>query len=654
MGTRLDALDLAIANVQSSIPDVSAFVTSLQVRALIDTSLSDYYDKQAIDGKLADYYTKTEIGNNFYTKTEVDTLIPTVPDISNLVTTTDTRKLQLSNAQTTMTIGNLTLANIIKGTLNINFEYNRLLGHGDFRFGGDASNNWYIRMYGDPWYGAVIGTTNSSSALPKDMKYLGFRINGMNFFYYNNDQIALALNSLALNSVKYFQWIYESSQLNFFPDKIQLSNLSFDANTVVNSILSSSQTTTPNDTSIPTTLWVQNKLDAIPQTDAYTKTEVDNLIQEIFDKPETFNDDVTFNDVVVLTSTIALGTKVIDTVVRSGDNITPSDTNIPSTLWAQNKLNTKVDNGTVYSKVDLNNLLQLNNLSSIVLTYDHSESISFNRSELFFFSQSNSDTIGQKLYYNSRLRNFSYNGKILVISPISSLRTIEIRGNMGIIQPGNWYTILPNENFKTIKITRHEREFSPCYYQLPVIIGMPSYIPSVGALTDSISTSFFSLQLSFTYTFDDLPHVETWPYNYLDITTEIARMSGTNVLNQSKTRGGFYFICYGKTVNQNLWNYQTTVRWLFLGEQQSYSFTSDNGSVFYIPFHHSRYQIWYGQFKFKAENTNAPSFYRHSFQVNIPSASRISGGPDLDTFVIEIGDFTMACDMFYSTLTNLN
>lgn len=605
----MDALDLAIANVQSSIPDVSAFVTSLQVRALIDTSLSDYYDKQAIDGKLADYYTKTEIGNDFFTKQQTNNLLnttlqnyynktETIAKIDSRLTSYYTKSQVYSKTETdakltdyytkTETYSKTEVDNLIPESVDLSLYAKKNDANQTIRTGIVS-----CVTYQNPNGKSVIYIADASAYTTRPFLATDATQGGtMTYAYMSGNRSGYAYFGL---------W-----RDDYYPHL-----------------------------TLTKTLTTFNK----PGT---------------FNGVVTFNDDVTFNDVVVLTSTIALGTKVIDTVVRSNDDITPSDTNIPSTLWAQNKFNTKVDNGTVYYKVDLNNLLQLENLSSIVLTYDHSESISFNRSELFFFSQSNSDTIGQKLYYNSRLRNFSYNGKILVISPISSLRTIEIRGNMGIIQPGNWYTILPNENFKTIKITQHQREFSPCYYQLPVIIGMPSYIPSVGALTDSISTSFFSLQLSFTYTFDDLPHVETWPYNYLDITTEIARMSGTNVLNQSKTRGGFYFICYGKTVNQNLWNYQTTVRWLFLGEQQSYSFTSDNGSVFYIPFHHSRYQIWYGQFKFKAENTNAPSFYRHSFQVNIPSASRISGGPDLDTFVIEIGDFTMACDMFYSTLTNLN
>ena len=93
---------------------------------------------------------------------------------------------------------------------------------------------------------------------------------------------------------------------------------------------------------------------------------------------------------------------------------------------------------------------------------------------------------------------------------------------------------------------------------------------------------------------------------------------------------------------------------MFLGQQKSYSFTSDNGTVFYIPFSAQTYHIWYGQFQFKAENVNAPEFYNHSFEKNISSASRISGGPALDTFEIEIGDFPMTCGMFYMYLTNLN
>lgn len=613
MGTRLDALDLAIANVQSSIPDVSAFVTSLQVRALIDTSLSDYYNKQAIDGKLADYYTKTEIGNNFFTKQQTNNLLNTT--LQNYYNKTETNT-QIDSKLTDY---------YTKSQVYSKTETDTKL------------TDYYTKT-------ETYSKTEVDNLVPQPVDLS---------LYAKKNDANQTIRSGIISCVTYQnpngKSVLYIADASAYTTRPLLATDAAHSGTLTYAYMSGNRSGYAY-----LGLWRDNYYPHFTLTKTLTTFNKPGTFSDVV----TFNNDVTFNDVVVLTSTIALGTKVIDTVVRSNDDITPSDTNIPSTLWAQNKFNTKVDNGTVYTKVDLNYLLQLENLSSIVLTYDHSESISFNRSELFFFSQSNSDTIGQKLYYNSRSRNFSYNGKILIISPVSTFRTIEIRSNMGSIISGNWYTILPNENFKTIKITQHEREFSPCYYQLPVIIGMPSYIPPVGAITDPMSTSifssFFSLQLSFTYTFDDIPREETWPYTYQDITTEIATMSGNNILNQAKNKGGFYFIFNGKTVDQNLWNYQTTVRWLFLGRQKSYSYSSNNGSVFYIPFQHSRYQIWYGQFKFKAENTNAPSFYRHSFQVTIPSASRISGGPDMDTFEIEIGDFTMACDMFLSTLTNLN
>lgn len=654
MGTRLDALDLAIANVQSSIPDVSAFVTSLQVRALIDTSLSDYYNKQAIDGKLADYYTKTEIGNNFYTKTQTDALIP---NTSNFITTTDNRKLTLTSdaSQITAHTVSLNLLNVStaiqKNNQKMIFYSNFVLMQGDYRVGGASNGDWYIRLTGDTGRGAVIGVANSTSSMPSLLTYMSFAINRTIFYYYNDDQTRLFLNSASLNNAKYFSWVYGQSNLSLFSNRIQLSNLSFDANTVVNSILSSSQTTTPNDTSIPTTLWVQNKLDAIPQTDAYTKTEVDNLIQGIFNKPETFNDDVTFNDVVVLTSTIALGTKVIETVVRSNDDITPSDTNIPSTLWAQNKFNTKVDNGTVYTKVDLNDLLQLTNLSSIVLTYDQSYKVNTIGPDLFLFSDSRE--ISQKLYYNYRNRSFSLNKKFCFIEAESATTTnIVIASDPQFNRYVWWYTILPDLNFKSIKITQKYRETAFCFYETPIVLGTPNTFPRQEMFY--INSNLLSVQLSFSYSVDNESQSESYVYSAIDITKLIETMSGENILNQDKNQEGFYFICNGKTYNQSTNTMQTTVRWLFLGQQQSYSFTSSNGSVFFIPFSAETWHIWYGQFQFKAENVNAPAFYDHSFVRNIPSAQRISGGPALDTFVIEIGDFPMDCDMFFEYLTNLN
>lgn len=607
MGTRLDALDLAIANVQSSIPDVSAFVTSLQVRALIDTSLSDYYNKQAIDGKLADYYTKTEIGNNFFTKQQTNNLLNTT--LQNYYNKTET------NAQ----IDSKLTDYYTKSQVYSKTETDTKLA--DYYTKTETYNKQEV---------------DNLITQPPDLSLYAKKND-------SNQTIRTGIVSCVTYQNPNGKSVLYIADASAYTTRPLLATDAAQGGAMTYAYMSGNRSGYAY-----VGAWRDNYYPHLTMTKTLTTFNKPGTFSDVV----TFNNDVTFNDVVVLTSTIALGTKVIDTVVRSQDDITPSDTNIPSTLWAQNKFNTKVDNGTVYTKVELNDLLQLNNLSSIVLLYDHNQEVSFNRSELFYFSLT--DSYSQKLYYCSKNQLFSYNGKILIISPSGNTPTMQITPNSGLLHSNDWYTFLPNEDFKHVKITQDRREFSPCFYQLPISLGMPFYIPSVGSMTGSVSTSVFSLQLSFTYTFDDISHVETWPYTYQDITTEIATMSGNNILNQNKTRGGFYFICYGKTADQNLWNYQTTVRWLFLGEQRSYSFTSDNGSVFYIPFRHSRYQIWYGQFKFKAENIDAPAFYSHSFQANIPSASRISGGPGFDTFEIEIGEFTMACGMFLGTLTNLN
>lgn len=607
MGARLDALDLAIANVQSSIPDVSAFVTSLQVRALIDTSLSDYYNKQAIDGKLADYYTKTEIGNDFFTKQQTTNLLNTTlqnfynktetnSQIDSKLTDYYTKSQVYSKTETdtkltdyytkTETYSKTEVDNLIPESTDLSLYAKKNDANQTIRTGIVSCVTYQNPNGKSVLYIADASAYTSRPLLATDATQSG----AMTYAYMSGNRSGYAYVGAWRDS--YYPHLTMTKTLTTF-----------------------------------------NK----PGT---------------FSDVVTFNNDVTFNDVVVLTSTIALGTKVIDTVVRSQDDITPSDTNIPSTLWAQNKFNTKVDNGTVYTKFELNNLLQLTDLSTIILTRDVAVSYSAERGNLFFFANI---LASQKLYLSNKTQSFSYDGKTLIISPVTERRFLTITNSPSYIQEGFWYVFLPNETFKTVKITRKNLEFRPCFYEIPIVVGMPIYIPPVNPITDiPLSSSLFSLQLSFTYTFDDVPHVETWPYTYQDITTAITTMNGNNILNQSKTRGGFYFICYGKTINQNTHSYQTTVRWLFLGEQQSYSFTSNNGSVFYIPFRHSRYQIWYGHFKFKAENVNAPVFYNHSFETNIQSAQNISGGPDFDTFTIFIGEFTMACDMFFGTLTNLN
>lgn len=508
---------------------------------------------------------------------------------------------------------------------------------GDYRIGGASNGDWYIRLTGDSGRGAVLGVANSTSSLPGTLNYISFAIGRTIFYYYNDDQTRLLLNSESLNNAKYFSWAYGQSRLNLFTNRIQLSNLSFDANTIINSILSSNQTTTPNDTSIPTSLWTQNKLDTkADQTNTYTKTEVNDALALKADKATTY-------------------TKTeVDTQLTNYYTKTQIDTTLDN-YYTKTEVYTKAEVDTLltnyYTKTDLNNLLQLNNLSKIILNYDRASTTSFDKAALFLFSST--DTFSQKLYLCSQSRTYSYNGKILIISPSASYRYIEILNNTAFIPQGYWYTLLPDNNFKTIKITQNNREFDSCFYEIPIVVGTRNYIPPVNSI-DSVSSSNFSLQLTFTYTFNNRPQSETKQYGIQSIMTEIATMTGNDVLNRNKDRQGFYFICNGKTANQNTRNYQTTVRWVFLGKRKSYSYSSNNGSVFYIPFSYNSWEMWYGQFKFKAANGNVPAFYNHSFEINIPSAQRISGGPDLDNFEIEIADFTMACDIFFATLTNLN
>lgn len=603
MGTRLDALDLAIANVQSSIPDVSAFVTSLQVRALIDTSLSDYYNKQAIDGKLADYYTKTEIGNNFFTKQQTTNLLnttlqnyynktETIAKIDSRLTSYYTKSQVYSKTETdakltdyytkTETYSKTEVDNLIPESIDLSLYAKKNDANQTIRTGIVS-----CVTYQNPNGKSVIYIADASAYTTRPF---------------------LATDATHSGTMTYAYMSGNRSGYAYFG------------------------------------LWRDDYYPHLTLTKTLTTFNKPGVFNDVI----TFNNDVTFNDVVTLTSTITLDTKVIETVVRSNDDITPSDTNIPSTLWAQNKFNTKVDNGTVYTKVELNDLLQLTNLSSIVLTCDQPYN-----SPLFLFSATLASS--QKLYWNyQKTQNFSSNKKIFVLSrPYSLSSTITISTNNAYISTFSYYTFLPdNLNFKAIKITQENRETEFCFNETTFVLGTPIKFPWIDSFTPDYN--LLSLQLSFTYTIDGSSESDTRIYSTLDIRTPILYMSGENILNPNHNKGGFYFICYGKTFDQNTNTFQTTVRWLFLGQQQSYSFTSDNGTVFYVPFNAETYHIWYGQFQFKAENINAPEFYDHSFEKNISSAQRISGGPDLDTFIIEIGDFPMTCGMFYMYLTNLN
>lgn len=599
----MDALDLAIANVQSSIPDVSAFVTSLQVRALIDTSLSDYYNKQAIDGKLADYYTKTEIGNDFFTKQQTNNLLNTT--LQNYYNKTET------NAQ----IDSKLTDYYTKSQVYSKTETDTKLA--DYYTKTETYNKQEVdNLITQPPDLSLYAKKNDSTQTITAAKVIA----------------AVFQSSANANNALYFE-----NKNAYFTFPLQVTDSS------------------------KTGLKTYSYLDGgntghgylgIWRDDYYPHLTMSKTLTT-FNKPGafsgvvTFNNDVTFNDVVVLTSTIALGTKVIDTVVRSNDDITPSDTNIPSTLWAQNKFNTKVDNGTVYTKVELNNLLMLTNLYVIQLLVDvlPPQIVDNTTSTRYFISGAANDDDSIRLYFSNSSVTINFSGYGLFIRN----GRLYFTQNQIVLQQGDLYTIQLPSAIKVIKITRTSLSDAFSYYTHPFILGNPIQLPQVININPLPYLNFLSLTLQFKYTRNSTQQTKTYNFDYSDVEVYIAHMNGNiNINYLPDTGAGFFFICHGRYVENNI--IYTTLRCLYLTNFKSYSFTSNTGSIFYIPNLDYNFEPDFG-FNFQL-NINTPSngspWYIHNFTTNLISPR------DKDTNnLIVYGDFALPCGMFYDKITCL-
>ena len=196
--------------------------------------------------------------------------------LNNYVLKNDTSQLTLNNSNSTITLNTLT-ASIIKGSnQQINFNNNLTIMKGDYRIGGSVSDNWYLRIYSNDNKGATIGVVGNTFT-PKIVDFIGFVQNAIRFYFYNDATTILNLSSKSLNDEKYFEYHYGNSFIDLFTDKIKLSNLTFDNTTIVNSIISSNDTTTSNDTSIPTTQWVNNKISQIDLSNYVQKNDTSQL-----------------------------------------------------------------------------------------------------------------------------------------------------------------------------------------------------------------------------------------------------------------------------------------------------------------------------------------------------------------------------------------
>ena len=460
------------------------FSTSNIIKNNTSTSPSDtkiyssLYVKNMLDNKIDD----TEL-NNYYNKTETDNLLNDKVNnstLNNYVLKNDTSKLTLNNSNSTITLNTLN-ASFIKGSnQSIDLTNNRTVMQGDFRIGGDKNGNWYLRVYGDPYYGTILGAVNTTIT-QKTLEFIGFGINRISFYFYGDKSTELCLFSKTLDNIKYFEYYYGNSFIDIFPDKIKLSNLTFDNTTIVNSIISSNDTTTSNDTSIPTTKWVKDNIistdlsNYVQKTDTsqlnlnntsstittgtltsttITSTNINNsntiqsntfktgrsYFKENSDKAITFYyDSPSYGTYTILslygngieTPGLRLGTKwaqsnnkTMSSFTTSTETTSPSDTSIPTTKWVYDKLYPIVNVLELIFDIPFNN-----NLNKVIIK-DNEGSI-----PLYYYS-----VIGNP-------RKWQFTGNAVVLRN----NTFTLYKNYIQLQQGDFYTYnLSNYDFKIL------------------------------------------------------------------------------------------------------------------------------------------------------------------------------------------------------------
>ena len=213
-----------------------------------DTKIySSLYVKNMLDNKIDD----TEL-NNYYNKTETDNLLNDKVNnstLNNYVQKNDTSQLTLNNSNSTITLNTLTGQKIVSNQFQSASNSNNSLFF--------ESNNSYFTM--------PLQVTDSSKTGLKTYSYLDGGNTGFGY--------------LGIWRDSYYPHLSMNKTITTMNKDVKFNgNITFDNTTNVNSIIPSTDTTTtPNDTSIPTTKWVKDNIISPDLTNYVQKTDTSQL-----------------------------------------------------------------------------------------------------------------------------------------------------------------------------------------------------------------------------------------------------------------------------------------------------------------------------------------------------------------------------------------
>jgi len=725
-----------IKNNASTSPSDTKIYSSLYVKNMLDnkiddTELNNYYNKTETDNLLDDkvdnstlnnYYNKNETDNllnnkvnnstlnNYYNKTETDNLLNNKVNnstLNNYVQKNDTSQLTLNNSNSTITLNTLT-ASIIKGSnQQINFNNNLTIMKGDYRIGGSVSDNWYLRIYSNDNKGATIGVVGNTFT-PKVVDFIGFVQNAIRFYFYNDASTILNLSSKSLNDEKYFEYHYGNSFIDLFTDKIKLSNLTFDNTTIVNSIISSNDTTTSNDTSIPTTKWVKDNIISTDLTNYVQKNDtsqltlnnsnstitlntltgqkiVSNHIQSSTNANNSLffeNNNAYFTYPLQVTDSSKTGlktysyldggvtgfgylgiwrdsyyphlsmNKTVTTMnkdVKFNGNITFDNTTnvnsiIPSTDTTTSN-NTSIPT-TLWTQKKFNDLNDLLQLTNlnVIQLLLNNRNVYIQQDNSRIYFSGNYDN-SRKFYFCNFAQRVNFSGYGIKISTNGYLYICK---NVIDLENNDLYALdLPNDDdYTTIKITRTPTDDNFVFYTHPVALRQPIYLPSITNLIPRPNLQNINITINLTFLNNSVETVIPYSFDYTGITTYIEGMNGENILNSNGQTSGFYFICHNKQLINN--KYYTTLRCLYIHYNRTYSFTSNKGSVFLMKYTMGENRKMVTKAQVSIQGNQNIKYYNHSYTTANLNVSNDNGD------IIVWGDFDLLCDQFYNKFTCLN
>lgn len=568
------------------------------------------------------------------------------------MTTTDTRKLQLSNTQTTITAGNITVSNTTTSKI---FK----TGASWLQENNDKAITFY---YKSPSY----GTYTILSLYGNGIETPGLRLGT--------------------------KWADPNPK-------------------TMTSFLTSTESTSPSDTSIPTSLWTQNKLDTKANlTTTYTKTQVDDALALKADKATTYTKEEVYtkgevDDNLLLyakkndpTQTVTAAKFVANSFQGSQNSnnalifenqnayftyplqVTDSSKTGLKTysyldggntgygylgIWrdsyyphlSMSKTTTTMNKNVTFSGTLTVNGVQVNSSVFTILEIRYNSTFlkqEGNLNQRTFISALSGSLKLYKFNCISQVTPFNFNlnsNYALIIFRNGTF--FLITASQAQLYDGDLYRFIAapvgNLQYNSIKLSSVDTIDNISIFDVPISYNYPYILPQIHKINPfnfpNPEIQFVTIQIK-----DSNNYIHTYSFSYDSVVNTYNSPNSTSrAINVQTQTPAFFILCHTRTLATNI--FTTRFYWIYLDANKSYNFTSENLSVFKLELNTNlpTNQI-YGQYSITISNGTTNAAYNHSFSIGLTSPANISGNPN--AFIVTIvNDYQLNCDMFNDKFT---